>query len=98
MRTYHPAGVEVEHRANGADELDLQPVAVLMDPLLLLGGGHADPEHIRPGGIDGGNHLVQICRAEFGFIGRGEGASHSQVGISDMKFHWLIPAADSVDY
>ena len=50
--TLDPPDVKIKDRADGAGKANVQPMAVGVDPLFLLGRGHSHPEHIGGGGVD----------------------------------------------
>ncbi len=81
MRAFDPPAVEIEHRSDRRRELDVQFRLMPMQPLFLFRRSHANPQHIRRGGIDRGDHRPVIVGGEFRLEGRRVAASHLEIGI-----------------
>ena len=52
-----------------------------VNPLFLFGRGHADPQYVGPGGVDGGEHGVVIVGAEFGLERRRVNTSDPDIRV-----------------
>ena len=88
MGPFHASGVEIEDRADWADEFNVQPGPVFIGPFFLLGRGHADPEHIGSGSVNGADHCAVVCIAEFRFERRGIGTGDAD--IREIPTHLLF--------
>lgn len=91
MGALDPPRVEVEDGADGADETDVELPQMLVDPFLLLGSGHADPEDVRAGGVDGLKHPATVCFVEFGLEGRRIGAGQVDIGEVPSQAPFDLP-------